>query len=61
VVDGFGREIASVPLGAEGTLDFELPKPLPPTWQSRFGSLGAGLIVAALLLLSLAARKRSRG
>jgi apolipoprotein N-acyltransferase len=61
VVDGFGREIASVPLGAEGTLDFELPKALPPTWQSRFGSLGAGLIAVALLLFSLAARQGSRG
>jgi apolipoprotein N-acyltransferase len=61
VVDGFGREIASVPLGGEGTLDFELPKALPPTWQSRFGSLGAGLIAGALLLSSLASRKGSGG
>lgn len=53
VVDGLGREIVSEPLGAEGLLDFELPKPLPPTWQSRFGSLGAALIGAALLSFSL--------
>jgi apolipoprotein N-acyltransferase len=53
VVDGLGREIAFAPLGAEGVLDFELPKPLPPTFQSRFGSLGAALIAVALLGLSL--------
>jgi apolipoprotein N-acyltransferase len=53
VVDGLGREIVFEPLGAEGMLDFELPKPLPPTWQARFGSFGAALIAAALLLFSL--------
>jgi apolipoprotein N-acyltransferase len=52
-VDGLGRETAFAPLGAEGVLDFELPKPLPPTFQSRFGSLGAALIAVALLGLSL--------
>ena len=50
VVDGLGRKTAGMPLGAEGVLDFELPKPLPPTWQSRFGSLGAGLIAVSLLI-----------
>jgi apolipoprotein N-acyltransferase len=53
VVDGLGRETAFAPLGAEGIMDFELPKPLPPTWQSRFGSLGAALIAVALLALCL--------
>ncbi len=53
VVDGLGRETAFSPLGAEGALDFELPKPLPPTCQSRFGSLGAALIAAALLSICL--------
>jgi apolipoprotein N-acyltransferase len=52
VVDGLGRETAFAPLG-EAVLDFELPKPLPPTFQSRFGSLGAALIAVALLGLSL--------
>jgi hypothetical protein len=28
----------------------ELPRPLPPTWQSRFGSVGAAIIAAALLV-----------
>ena len=58
VVDGRGRETAFVPLGAEGVLDFELPRPLPPTLQSRFGSLGAALIALALLSLSLIRRRK---
>jgi apolipoprotein N-acyltransferase len=59
VVDGLGRETAFAPLGAEAALDFELPKPLPPTWQSRFGSLGAGLIAIAFLIAALAGRRRA--
>ena len=59
VVDGLGRETAFAPLGAEGALDFELPKPLPPTWQSRFGSLGAGLIAIAFLVAAWAGRRRA--
>ena len=59
VVDGLGRETAFAPLGAEGVLDFELPKPLPPTWQSRFGSLGAALIAATLLTLCLIPRRKT--
>ena len=57
VVDGLGRETAFAPLGAEGVLDFELPKPLPPTWQSRLGSLGAALIAVTLLALCLVRRR----
>jgi apolipoprotein N-acyltransferase len=59
VFDGFGREIAVAPLGVEAVLDFALPKPLPPTWQSRFGSLGAALIALALLLVCLIARRKA--
>jgi len=57
VVDGLGRKTAGMPLGAEGVLDFELPKPLLPTWQSRFGSLGAGLIAVSLLIWSWVVRR----
>jgi apolipoprotein N-acyltransferase len=49
IVDGFGREMISAPLGAEAVLDAELPMPLPPTWQSRFGSIGAVIIAVAFL------------
>ena len=59
VVDGFGREVAVLPVGEENVLDSALPKPLPPTWQSRFGSLNAVAIALALLILSLWAKKRA--
>ncbi len=57
VVDGLGREIAVAPLGAVDVLDFELPRPLPPTWQSRYGSLGAALISVFLLVICLIRRR----
>jgi len=60
VVDGFGREMVVAPLGAEAVLDAELPRPLPPTWQSRFGSMGAAIIAAAMLAGGLIGR-RARG
>lgn len=57
VLDGFGRQIAAAPLGVEAALDAELPKPLPPTWQSRFGSLGAAAIALALLAASFSGKR----
>ena len=57
VVDGLGRETASLPLGAEGVLDASLPEALTPTWQSRFGSLGAGLIALAFLTAALIGKR----
>ena len=59
VLDGFGREIALAPLGAEGVLDAELPEALPPTWQSRLGSLGAALIGLAFLAVAAAGKRRA--
>ncbi|HEY6733277.1 MAG TPA: apolipoprotein N-acyltransferase [Roseiarcus sp.] len=58
VLDGFGREIAVAPLGAEGVLDAELPHALAPTLQSRLGSVGAMLIGLAFLAAALAGRRR---
>ena len=59
VVDGFGREIAVAPLGAQGVLDAELPVALAPTLQSRFGSAGALLIALAWLAPALAGKRRA--
>ncbi|HEY3719092.1 MAG TPA: apolipoprotein N-acyltransferase [Roseiarcus sp.] len=59
VLDGFGREIAVAPLGAEGVLDAELPEPLPPTLQSRLGSVGAMLIGFAFLAAALVGKRRA--
>ena len=53
VLDGFGREIAVAPLGAEGVLDAELPQALAPTLQSRLVSVGAMLIGLAFLAAAL--------
>jgi apolipoprotein N-acyltransferase len=58
VLDGLGREIAVAPLGAEGVLDAELPVPLAPTWQARFGSAGAMLVGLAFLAAALAGKRR---
>ncbi len=59
VIDGLGRETVSSRLGAEDVLDAELPKALAPTWQARFGSLGAALIALFLLSASLAGKRRA--
>ncbi|HEX9170507.1 MAG TPA: apolipoprotein N-acyltransferase [Roseiarcus sp.] len=59
VLDGFGREIVVAPLGAEGVLDADLPEALPPTWQSRLGSVGAALIGLAFLAAALAGKRRA--
>jgi apolipoprotein N-acyltransferase len=58
VLDGLGREIAVAPLGVEGVLDAELPVALPPTWQSRLGSVGAMLIGLAFLGAALVGKRR---
>ena len=58
VLDGFGREIVVAQLGAEGVIDAELPEALPPTWQSRLGSVGAALIGLAFLAAALAGKRR---
>jgi len=57
VLDGFGRETVAAPLGAEGVLDAELPEALPPTWQSRLGSVGAALIGLAFLTAALTGKR----
>jgi apolipoprotein N-acyltransferase len=60
VVDGFGRETVVAPLGVEAVLDSALPKPLPPTWQSRFGSIGAAIIALVFLAAALSGRRAPR-
>ena len=59
VLDGFGREIALAPLGAEGVLDAELPEALAPTLQSHLGSVGAMLIGTAFLAAALTGKRRA--
>ena len=61
VVDGFGRETVAAPLGVEAVLDAALPRPLPPTWQSRFGSATAAVIAILFLAAGLAGQARALG
>jgi apolipoprotein N-acyltransferase len=56
IVDAKGRILASAPLGAETVIDGELPGALPPTLESRWGSAGFALGLAALLCVALAAK-----
>jgi apolipoprotein N-acyltransferase len=57
VVDGFGRDVATAPLGVEAVVDSGLPQPLAATWQARFGSLGAAALALAALSLALAGKR----
>jgi len=58
VVDGLGRQIAELPLGAEGVLDAPLPVARPPTLFARYGALGPALIWLACLILCVTTRRR---
>ena len=51
VIDPYGRVVASLPLGVEGVLDGELPRPIAPTVYGRFGDaiFWLFLMVAAAL------------
>ena len=51
VIDGYGRTIASLPIGAMGVIDHALPPALAPTPFTRFG----GLAFAVMCAVSLAA------
>jgi apolipoprotein N-acyltransferase len=58
VIDGLGRQVAELPLGAEGVLDAPLPVARPPTLYARYGALGPALIWLACLVLCLTLRRR---
>ena len=60
VIDGLGREIATLPLGEEGVLDARLPKASPPTLQSRFASLTAFFTMLLIAAVGAAVRRRYR-
>lgn len=59
VVDPFGRISDSLPLGAEGVLDADLPQAIPATLYSRYGRI---LLTATLMicLMALIARRWRR-
>lgn len=54
VVDGYGRTLASLPLGSEGVLDAGLPRSISAPPYAQFGDvIFAGLAVAFLLVSRL--------
>lgn len=60
VVDARGRVLRSLPLGAVGVIDAEVPPAAPRTLYARTGdSLVALLLIAALAALALARRPRA--
>lgn len=52
VTDGYGRIVASLPLGTEGVLDVGLPQARPATIYTQFGDLIYAALLAGFLLLS---------
>jgi len=64
VVDGLGRVVAELPLGAEGVLDASLPTARPPTFYARHGAIAPASMWLALfvvwLTLRLAEARRRR-
>jgi apolipoprotein N-acyltransferase len=59
IVDARGEIVASRPLGTEAVLDGVLPGALPPTPESRWGSVPFGIALLAAAIASLWARLRS--
>jgi len=58
IVDAYGRTVESLPLGEEGVIDGQLPKPAPETFFARWGGGAFAAIWALLLLVSLAGKWR---
>lgn len=57
-IDAKGRILQSLPLGAEGWIDVDVPPALPPTPYSRTGDLPATILLVAALLMLAATRRR---
>jgi apolipoprotein N-acyltransferase len=58
VIDPLGRIVQSLPLGSAGTLDSELPRPIPATIYARIGDLWLWLVIAAIFAAALVIRIR---
>jgi apolipoprotein N-acyltransferase len=52
VIDGYGRILASLPLGREGVLDSGLPRTAPVTLYAQFGDLILMVSIALFMALS---------
>ncbi|ALA17329.1 MULTISPECIES: apolipoprotein N-acyltransferase [Chelatococcus] len=60
VVDGYGRIIASLPLGTEGVLDAPLPEALSPTIYARLGDVVFWFFTLSVAAGAMTARRRGR-
>jgi apolipoprotein N-acyltransferase len=60
VVDGLGRTVAELPLGADGVLDSALPVAQPLTVYARYGALGPAALLIIILTFGLVLRGFSR-
>lgn len=58
-VDAYGRVLAHLTLGAAGALDFDLPRPIPPTIAARWATT-IDWTLAATAFFSLLYRRRNR-
>ncbi len=56
VIDGLGRIMSSLPLGTEGVVDSQLPRPIGATVYARVGDVPAAMVVVITLLLILRRR-----
>jgi apolipoprotein N-acyltransferase len=59
VVDPLGRIVNALPLGQEGVLDSDLPRPVAATLYARVGDAPAAIIVALAFVLVIRRRFRS--
>jgi apolipoprotein N-acyltransferase len=60
IVDPMGRVVAQLGLGMEGVLDSTLPAAIAPTVFARTGSLPAGMLIAAALVVVIVRRVPKR-
>ena len=59
-LDGYGRTIAQLPLNQQGTIDANIPKPLPMTAFAKYGDLPIGAMIFAVLTLLGISRVRAK-
>ena len=61
IIDPYGRVLKSLPLGTEGVLDGNLPRPAPPTFYSEFRlSIPLSLWIVILAFALLSVRKKNQ-
>jgi apolipoprotein N-acyltransferase len=58
VIDPAGRIVRSLPLGIEGVLDAQLPRPIDAPIYARIGDAGVFLTIGLIAILVLRHRTR---